>query len=65
MTYYYDTANNHAKHFKRLFVSCRLKNNSIYRGSIEYMSIDDLKNIESEYEDITIINNYKENNHVS
>jgi hypothetical protein len=56
----YDIANNHALYFKRLLVSCRHRNNSIYKGTIEYMSINDLKDIKSDYEDITIINNYKE-----
>lgn len=56
----YDIADNHAKRFKRLLISCRHRNNSMYRGSVEYMSINDLKDVKSDYEDITIINNYKE-----
>lgn len=61
----YDTANNHALRYNRLFISCRHRNNSIYRGSIEYMSINDIKDVKSDYEDITIIYNYKETTNVS
>lgn len=56
----YDIADNHAKRFKRLLISCRHRNNSIYKGTIEYMSINDLKDIKLNYQDITVITNYKE-----